>query len=331
MSELSFLTAEYDFDGNDGIEKRGIAVELSVSGVVKNFGEKEVLKDISFQARSGEALGLLGRNGAGKTTTIRIVMGVFYPDQGEILIDGKPINRKKLRLGYLPEERGLYPKKLISEQLLYLAQLRGMNKADARKACDRWLDRMGMSEYKNKKLETLSKGNQQKIQLAATLMCDPHIVILDEPFSGLDPVNAMLLKEVIQEMIGGGAVVLFSSHQMNYVEEFCDDIAILNTGRIVKAGKITDIKRSYPRDRIEIQSEQSEKLIPYLLEKMGGEILSADTGKENHHTLLIRLKDASAKNRLFQTISQSGFDIDSFHVCEPSLNDIFVEYTEAGI
>ncbi len=221
-------------------------MELNIRGIEKHFGEKEVLKDISLTAKSGAALGLLGRNGAGKTTTIRIVMGVFFPDKGEILYNGKPLDRKKVRIGYMPEERGLYPKKRIDEQLIYLAMLRGMNKADARQACDKWLDRMGMNEYKVKKLETLSKGNQQKIQLAATLMCDPQIIILDEPFSGLDPVNAMLLKDVIKEMIDGGAVVLFSSHQMNYIEEFCDSIAILNGGKIVLDGRITDIKHSYP-------------------------------------------------------------------------------------
>ena len=306
-------------------------MELNIRGIEKHFGEKEVLKDISLTAKSGAALGLLGRNGAGKTTTIRIVMGVFFPDKGEILYNGKPLDRKKVRIGYMPEERGLYPKKRIDEQLIYLAMLRGMNKADARQACDKWLDRMGMNEYKVKKLETLSKGNQQKIQLAATLMCDPQIIILDEPFSGLDPVNAMLLKDVIKEMIDGGAVVLFSSHQMNYIEEFCDSIAILNGGKIVLDGRITDIKHSYPHNKIAVTSSQIEQIAPFVLQYMSGEVLSAEPEKGVENTLLIRLQNPAAKTKLLQGLSDKDFDIDAFRVCEPSMNDIFVQYTEVGI
>ena len=178
-------------------------MELKAENIFKSFGEKEVLRDISICAQSGTALGLLGRNGAGKTTTIRIIMGVFFADKGKVLIDGKPIDRNNIRIGYMPEERGLYPKIKICDQMVYLAQLRGMTSKEAQKACDKWLERMSMTEYKNKKLETLSKGNQQKIQLAVTLMCNPQIVILDEPFSGHDPVNAMVLQDFIKVMIAG--------------------------------------------------------------------------------------------------------------------------------
>ena len=216
-------------------------MKLEIKNLTKSFGEKEVLKDISFTAESGKALGLLGRNGAGKTTTIRIIMGVFYQNSGKILIDGKPFDINKLRIGYLPEERGLYPKQKIGEQLIYFGMLKGLSKKQATENTVRWLERMGMSEYKDKRLETLSKGNQQKIQLAVTLLCNPQLVILDEPFSGLDPVNAMLLKDVIKEVIAEGAMVIFSSHQMNYIEEFCDNIAILNSGKIVISGNINDI------------------------------------------------------------------------------------------
>ena len=302
-------------------------MELKVQNVFKNFGEKEVLRDISLSAQSGTALGLLGRNGAGKTTTNRIIMGVFFADKGEILIDGKPINRDKIRIGYMPEERGLYPKIKICDQMAYLAQLRGMTSKEAQKACDKWLERMSMTEYKYKKLETLSKGNQQKIQLAVTLMCNPQIVILDEPFSGLDPVNAMLLKDVIKEMIDGGAIVLFSSHQMNYIEEFCESIAIINQGKIAIDGKISEIKHSYPRDRIAVTSSQYEKIAPFVLQRMSEHIIDVKNDGEN--TLVIRMKSPDFKNRLFAELSD--FDIDCFKVCEPSLNDIFVEYTEGGI
>lgn len=306
-------------------------MELTIKNINKRFGEKEVLRNISFTATGGAALGILGRNGAGKTTTIRIIMGVFYPDSGDVLVDGKPINRKSLRIGYMPEERGLYPKKLICDQLIYLAELRGMSKSDAKKACEKWLERMGMSEYSRKKLETLSKGNQQKIQLAATLMCNPQIVILDEPFSGLDPVNAMLLKDVIKELIHSGCTVLFSSHQMNYIEEFCDSVCILNSGRIVLDGRISEIKRSYPRDRISISSMQFDRISAFVLEKMSDKVSSADTDEENENSVIIKLKDPQYKLQLLRELSDSGFDIDSFKVYEPSLNDIFVQYTEAGI
>ncbi len=302
-------------------------MELKAENIFKSFGEKEVLKDISISAQSGTALGLLGRNGAGKTTTIRIIMGVFFADKGKVLIDGKPIDRDNIRIGYMPEERGLYPKIKICDQMVYLAQLRGMSLKDAQKACDKWLERMSMTEYKNKKLETLSKGNQQKIQLAVTLMCNPQIVILDEPFSGLDPVNAMLLKDVIKEMISGGAIVLFSSHQMNYIEEFCESISIINRGKIAIDGKISEIKHSYPRDRIAVTSSQYEKIAPFVLQKMSDNI--TDVKNDGENTLIIKMKSPDFKNRLFAKLSE--FDIDCFKVCEPSLNDIFVEYTEGGI
>lgn len=306
-------------------------MELKVENISKRFGDKEVLKDIDFTAHPSSAIGLLGRNGAGKTTTIRIIMGVFCPDSGRVLVDGKPIDRKKIRIGYMPEERGLYPKKIINEQLVYLARLRGMTKVDAKTACDRWLDRLEMSEYKNKRLETLSKGNQQKIQLAATLMCDPEIVILDEPFSGLDPVNALLLKEVIKELISKGATVLLSSHQMNYIEEFCSRIAILNGGSIVLNDSINNIKRRYPRDKIAVTSLQSDQIISFVLQRLPEMILSADNVSGESNTVVIQLKQAEEKALLLSRLSEGGFDIDCFRVCEPSMNDIFVEYTEGKI
>ena len=211
---------------------------LELKNINKSFGDKQVLEGISFTAEGGKALGLLGRNGAGKTTTIRILMNVFPANSGEVLIDGRPVNYDRISTGYLPEERGLYPKKLIIDQLVYFAELKGMNTKDAVRSVDAWLARLGMSEYRNKKLETLSKGNQQKIQLITALAHDPHIVILDEPFSGLDPVNAALLKDVVKELINKGKIVLFSSHQMSYIEEFCDSIAIINAGKIAISGDL---------------------------------------------------------------------------------------------
>ncbi len=184
---------------------------LELQNIEKSFGEKQVLAGVSFKAEGGKAFGLLGRNGAGKTTSIRILMDVFPANGGSVLIDGQPIDYNKVGIGYLPEERGLYPKKVIIDQLTYFAELKGMNRKDAVKSVDFWLDRLGMAEYRNKQLNTLSKGNQQKIQLITALAHNPDIVILDEPFSGLDPVNAMLLKDVVKEQIAQGKIVLFCS------------------------------------------------------------------------------------------------------------------------
>ena len=213
-------------------------MQLQLNNIAKYFGDKPVLNGISLHVDAGRAFGLLGRNGAGKTTTIRILMNVFPPTSGNVTLDGKPIDYAKTKFGYLPEERGLYPKKTIVEQLTYFAMLKGMDKAAAVASVDKWLARLDMSAYRDKRLDTLSKGNQQKIQLITALTHDPDVVILDEPFSGLDPVNAMLLKDVVRETIDKGKIVLFSSHQMNYIEEFCDDIAILADGKIALQGDL---------------------------------------------------------------------------------------------
>ena len=289
---------------------------LELKNIEKSFGEKQVLRDVSLKAEGGKAFGLLGRNGAGKTTSIRILMNVFPANSGEVLFDGKPINYNKVQIGYLPEERGLYPKKPIVDQLVYFAELKGMRHNDAVKAVDDWLERLGMIEYRNKRLDTLSKGNQQKIQLITALAHDPHIVILDEPFSGLDPVNAMLLKDVVKEQIAKGKIVLFSSHQMAYIEEFCDSIAIINAGKVVLQGDLRDIKRNYVRDRLVVSTEMPEKI------KAG--FANACSEAENG-SLVIQLASAADKQRVMKRLVEE-YDIDEVKVFEPSLNDIFVEY-----
>lgn len=289
---------------------------LELKNIDKSFGEKEVLKGVSFTAESGKAFGLLGRNGAGKTTTIRILMNVLPANNGEVLVDGEPINYEKIGLGYLPEERGLYPKKLIMDQLVYFAELKGMRHKNAIKAVDHWLERLGMSEYRNKRLDTLSKGNQQKIQLITALAHNPHIVILDEPFSGLDPVNAILLKDVVKEQIAQGKIVLFSSHQMSYIEEFCDSIAIINAGKVVLYGDLHDIKRNYVRDRLVVSTTKPEPI--------KAEFGSVCTVTENG-SLLIQLPKPDDKQATMKRLVEN-YDIDGIKVFEPSLNDIFVEY-----
>lgn len=291
-------------------------MRLDIRNLEKSFGEKQVLKGISFTAESGKAFGLLGRNGAGKTTTIRILMDVFQADRGAVLCDGRPLDYSQVTFGYLPEERGLYPKKKITDQLIYFAELKGMCHRDAAKAVDQWLDRLGMNEYRNQRLETLSKGNQQKIQLITALAHNPDVIILDEPFSGLDPVNAMLLKDVVKEEIERGKVVLFSSHQMNYIEEFCDSIAILNDGHAALTGELREIKRNYPRTRLVIRSREKERIL---------KTYESTRDADEEDTLHFHLQEPSEKQRVMREITES-FDIDEIKVFEPSLNDIFVEY-----
>ena len=293
---------------------------LELKNIEKSFGDKKVLTGVSFKAEGGKAFGLLGRNGAGKTTSIRILMDVFPANSGEVLIDGKPIDYNNIGIGYLPEERGLYPKKVIIDQLVYFAELKGMRRQDAVKSVDYWLGRLGMTEYRNKKLDTLSKGNQQKIQLITALAHDPDIVILDEPFSGLDPVNAMLLKDVVKEQIGKGKIVLFSSHQMAYIEEFCDSIAILKDGKVAISGDLRDIKRDYPRDRLVVRAEN----IDAIREAFGSACTAAENG-----SLMIRLSSPDEKQAVMARLAEN-YDIDEVKVFEPSLNDIFVEYAGDG-
>ena len=289
---------------------------LELRNIEKSFGEKKVLTGVSFKAEGGKAFGLLGRNGAGKTTSIRILMDVFPANSGEVLIDGQPIDYNKIGIGYLPEERGLYPKKIIIDQLTYFAELKGMSRKAAVQSIDYWLGRLGMTEYRNKKLEILSKGNQQKIQLITALAHDPDIIILDEPFSGLDPVNAMLLKDVVKEQISKGKIVLFSSHQMSYIEEFCDSIAILNNGVVALHGDLHDIKRDYPRDRLVVRTESPDAII--------SDFGACCTVVENGD-LMIRLADPCEKKATMTRLVEN-YDIDEVKVFEPSLNDIFVEY-----
>lgn len=296
--------------------QEGALMYLELKDLRKSFGEKQVLTGISFTAKSGKAFGLLGRNGAGKTTTIRILMNVFPADSGEILIDGQTIDYSKISIGYLPEERGLYPKKKIMDQLIYFAELKGMSRSDAVASITNWLERLGMSEYKNKRLDTLSKGNQQKIQLITAIAHDPDIIILDEPFSGLDPVNAMLLKDVVKEEIRNGKIVLFSSHQMNYIEEFCDHIAILNNGKIVLQGDLHDIKRNYIRDKLVVRSDQARQIVQAL--GSCSKLLQEDE-------LMIQLASPDDKSDMMKKLTQT-YNIDEIRVFEPSLNDIFVEY-----
>ncbi len=298
----------------------GIFLTLEIRDICKSFSGKKVLHDVCFSAKSGDALGILGRNGAGKSTTIRIIMGVFLQDSGTVLIDGKEINRKNIKFGYLPEERGLYPKVSIFDQLVYFTKLKGVSKSDAVKSVEYWLERLEMSEHKNKKLSTLSKGNQQKIQLITAISANPDLVILDEPFSGLDPVNSMLLKDVVKELITDGKIVLFSSHQMSYVEEFCSSIAIINEGQIKLHGGLSEIIRNYPRNKLEIFSDKNDLILSDYKD-----VCEFEKGR-----VIFNLNSPDQKLPVMRELL-GKYDIDRINVLEPSLNEIFIEYTKDAI
>ncbi|MCI5890066.1 MAG: ATP-binding cassette domain-containing protein [Lachnospira sp.] len=298
-------------------------MKLEVKDITKSFGDKQVLHGISFEVQSGRALGLLGRNGAGKTTTIRILMDVFRANSGEVLLDGEKFNQRKHLIGYLPEERGLYPKKKVIEQMVYLGRIRGISKSEAVANSKKWLKRLGVLEYENAKLETLSKGNQQKVQLASTLVCDPDIVILDEPFSGLDPVNSRILQDVVMELIGQNKIVIFSSHQMSYVEEFCKDIVIINKGDVVLSGDLDNIKREFGKNQLVVSAvDKTLDDLENIINEHMSDILEI-TGRTKEELIIKNVADVSRKKILSKFISEN-IEIERFETYKPSLNDIFV-------
>lgn len=299
-------------------------MELEVKNLFKSFGKKEVLHGISFKVESGKALGLLGRNGAGKTTTIRILMALFEANEGEVILDHKKFKPRDHQIGYLPEERGLYPKKKIIDQLVYLAELRGMNKKNIKEQANFWLEKLEVIEYKDKKLETLSKGNQQKVQLASTFLCNPEIIILDEPFSGLDPVNAQILKEIIREQINSGKLVIFSSHQMSYVEEFCEEIALIDQGNVVLTGNLEEIKIEFGKNRLMLGLiNHSPVEVKEVLNTHCSDLIEVVELKKKN--VVLSLKDGVGKQAFMSRMTEHNFDVEMFSMYHPSLEDIFIE------
>lgn len=290
---------------------------LKVENVVKQYGEKTAVNGISFEVSEGEIYGLLGANGAGKTTTMRMVLGLIYPDEGKILYNGKGYSNDQLsNLGYLPEERGLYPKVRISDQLVYLGQLRGMSKKDAEQSLKKWLDRFEVPEYYNKKIEELSKGNQQKIGFIASVIHSPKIVILDEAFSGLDPVNVELLKSTVKELRDAGSSILFSTHRMEHVEELCRNITILHRSNVVLKGNLKDIKKQFPKERVLLNTPK---------EVMGLERINGVTNVIRHeygYEIGIA-NEAAGAEILRHALTQT--DITRFEIKEPTLNEIFIK------
>ncbi|MDO5154555.1 MAG: ATP-binding cassette domain-containing protein [Eubacteriales bacterium] len=306
------------------IEREAKHMKLEVKDIHKSFSEKEILKGISFSVESGKALGLLGRNGAGKTTTIRTIMDVFHANSGEILVDGKKFDPRKIQIGYLPEERGLYPKRKVMDQMVYLARLRGVSKKKAIDNAKKWLERLEVIQHQNVLLETLSKGNQQKVQLASTLVCEPEIVILDEPFSGLDPVNSQILQDVVKELIADGKIVIFSSHQMSYVEEFCEDIVMINAGEVVLDGNLLEIKKEYGKNQLIVSAiDKDVDTLSQMLETQFSNMVAV-TGSTKTE-VIVKLVDGVTRMDFFKGLSDvDGLVIERFETYKPSLNDIFV-------
>ncbi|OMF32257.1 sodium ABC transporter ATP-binding protein [Paenibacillus sp. FSL H8-0548] len=290
---------------------------LKVEKIIKQYGDKRAVNGISFEVSEGEIYGLLGANGAGKTTTMRMVLGLIFPDEGQILYNGKAYSNDQLRnLGYLPEERGLYPKVRVCDQLTYLAQLRGMSKKDAELSLKKWLDRFEVPEYYNKKVEELSKGNQQKIQFIAAVIHSPKIVILDEAFSGLDPVNVELLKSTVKELRDSGTSILFSTHRMEHVEELCRNITILHRSNAVLKGNLKEIKKQFPKERVILSTEK---------EVSGLEGISGVTNVNRHeygYEVGIANESVGA-HILHHALGQTA--ITRFEIKEPTLNEIFIK------
>ena len=290
---------------------------LELVDVCKNFGTKKAVKNLNISIDKPGVYGLLGTNGAGKTTTIRMILGIIKKTSGKITWNGKEVTRENVNFGYMPEERGVYPKTKIYDQLMYFARLKGQKVAEANNAIDYWLKRLKMEEYKNVLAEKLSKGNQQKIQFIISVMNDPELIVLDEPFSGLDPVNTEILSEVMKELIKKGKYIIMSSHQMASIEEFCTDLTILNRGNTVLQGNLEKIKNSYPSEKLEVISEHN---IDDLLKQFNLEILE---NKDNHY--LIKMKEEKQGYELFKKLANDDIKINKFELKKPTLAELFIE------
>ncbi|KYC97151.1 ABC transporter ATP-binding protein [Heyndrickxia sporothermodurans] len=297
-------------------------MSLSLSHVTKRFGSFTAVNDLSITIPEKEMFGFLGANGAGKTTTFRMILGLMDANEGSITWNGKKIDYSTSPfIGYLPEERGLYPKLKVKDQLVYLARLRGMSKQDALNELTIWLDRFKVPEYMDKKVEELSKGNQQKIQFIAAVLHKPKLLILDEPFSGLDPVNVESLKSAVTELRDNGSTIVFSSHRMEHVEELCENLCIMHHGKPVVHGGLREIKKSFGKKNITIHADFDLTF----LENYPGVVKSKKTAEG----VLLQISNEDSAQQILNEINGKGF-IRKFELEEPSLNDIFIEKVGAS-
>ena len=290
---------------------------LVLKDVSKTFVGKKAVDNISFELNKPGVFGLLGTNGAGKTTTIRMLLGIIKKDSGEITWNGKVVDRKSVNFGYLPEERGVYPKTKIYNQLMYFAELKGMKKEEADEAIKNWAQKLKVEEYLDKPAEKLSKGNQQKIQFMTAVIHNPELLVLDEPFSGLDPVNTELLKNIIINLVKEGKYIIMSAHQMSTIEEFCSDILILNKGKTVIKGNLKEIKDTYPANRVQIETNEN---IEKDIKKLGFEIENV-----KNYSYTIKISDEQKAHELLKELVIKGITINKFEIMKPTLNDIFIE------
>jgi ABC-2 type transport system ATP-binding protein len=296
---------------------------LELHHLKKYFATQKAVDDISFSIEKGTIFGLLGPNGAGKTTLLRMITGIFYPDEGTIIFDGAPFDPLNdiIKIGYMPEERGLYKKMKIGDQVLYLAQLKGLTKTEAMKKIKFWFQHLEMESWWNKKVEELSKGMSQKLQFVTTILHEPKLIILDEPFSGLDPLNANLIKDEIYGLAQRGCTIIFSTHRMEQVEEICDQIVLINLGKKILDGSVHQVKQDFKENIFSIQ--------------LSGVPANATTASEAFEVidtrlnkLIVKIKDGHKSNDVLQYFIQQNINIEAFNEILPSLNDIFIHLVE---
>ena len=292
-------------------------MSLILKNVSKTYAGKKVVDSISLELDKPCVYGLLGTNGAGKTTTIRMLLGIIKKDSGEITWNGKAVERKNVNFGYLPEERGVYQKTVIFEQLMYFAQLKGMSKIQAETEIKEWAKKLKIEEYLYKTAEKLSKGNQQKIQFMTAVIHNPELVVLDEPFSGLDPVNTDIIKNIIIDLVKQGKYVIMSAHQMATIEEFCSDILILNKGKTVLQGNLKQIRESYPANRVKVDTNKD--ISKYIDE------CNLEIENEVDNMYILKLDDEKKAHELLGKLVKDGVTVNKFEIMKPTLNDIFVE------
>ena len=292
-------------------------MSLVLKNVSKTFVGKLVVDNISFTMNKPSVFGLLGTNGAGKTTTIRMLLGIIKKDSGDITWKGKTVDRKNVNFGYLPEERGIYPKTKIIDQLMYFAELKGIKKEEAFASINKWAKELKVEEYLQMPAEKLSKGNQQKIQFMTAIIHNPELVVLDEPFSGLDPVNTEILKNIIIDLVKNGKYVIMSAHQMATIEEFCSDILILDKGKTVLKGNLKEIKETYPANRLKIDTDT--EIEKYIKE------LDLEVENEKNNEYVIKITDEEKAHKLLNSVISNGIKVNKFEIMKPTLNDIFIE------
>ena len=295
--------------------------------VCRSFGEKVALDHVSIDIPQGRIFGLLGPNGAGKTTLIRIINRIIVPDSGEILFGGHPVRQEDVeKIGYLPEERGLYRKMKVGEQALYFARLRGMGSREAMSELKKWFEKFGIQSWWNRKVEELSKGMAQKVQFITTVVHRPSLLILDEPFSGFDPVNAQLIRNEILRLKDNGATIVLSTHNMESVEELCDEIALINRSRLVISGSVDGIRHKYGNNNVELVYTSSSAVGP---EPGLFDVLS-DTGDSSRHTAVLSLKEGASSSSVLRCLLDKGVAINSFKELIPRMNDIFIKLVTGG-